>query len=202
MNKKLIPIIVSSLSLALANAPLAQADKAKRYYDTQYNPQHDSQQANQHYSYQQENENIDYAKVVSAKPIYETVSYSEPYEECRYEERTVRRHGDSNTAVILGSLIGGAIGNKLGHNKSNKRVGAVAGAILGGSIAKDIHHNKEGYRRVRNEKVCSTAYQVSYKEEVTGYDVAYKYRGVTYYTKTNEHPGKQIRVAVSVRPLI
>lgn len=187
MKKKLLPILISSLGLSLITAPVAQADKAKRNY-------------NQHYG-QHQSERIDYAKVVNVKPIYETVSYSEPYEECHYEERRVRNHRDSNTAIILGSLIGGAIGNELGHNKSNKRVGAVAGAVLGGSIARDIDRSKRGYR-VRNEKVCTTAYQVKYKEELTAYDVAYKYRGMTYYTTMDEHPGKRIRVAVSVRPVI
>jgi uncharacterized protein YcfJ len=197
MNKKLITLIVFTLGLTLANASIAQAEKAKRHFEPNYDPQ----QTKQHYP-QQANENIGSARVVNIKPIYETVSYSEPYEECRYEERTIRRHRDSNTALILGSLIGGAIGNELGHNKTNKRVGTVAGAILGGSIAKDIHRNKNRYRQVRNEKVCITAYEISYKEEVTGYDVAYEYHGVTYYTTTDEHPGKRIRVAVNVRPLI
>ncbi|MGH1441176.1 MAG: glycine zipper 2TM domain-containing protein [Cellvibrionaceae bacterium] len=185
MNKKLIPIIVSSLGLTLAAVPFAQAEKSKRHY----------QDYNNDY-----NETVDYAKVVNVKPIYETVEYSEPYKECHYEERVVRKRRGSDTAIILGSLIGGAIGNELGHNKSNKRVGTVAGAILGGSIAKDIHRSKRGYH-VRDEKVCTTAYQVNYKEELRGYDVAYKYRGKTYYTTMDQHPGKKIRVAVSVRPL-
>jgi len=203
MNKKLIPIIISSLGLTFTNAPIAQAEQAKRHFQSQYNQQNSHQQGSyQQGSYQQGNEKTAYAKVVNVKPIYETVSYSEPYEQCRYEERTVSRHRNSNTAIILGSLIGGAIGNELGHNKSNKRVGTVAGAILGGSIAKDIQRNKHGYQQVRNEKICTTAYEVNYKQEVTGYDVAYKYHGVTYYTTTDQHPGKRIRVAVSVRPLI
>jgi len=185
MNKKLIPIFVASLGLTLAMTPLAQAEKSKRYYQS-----HESQHS----------ETIDFAKVITVKPIYETVSYSEPYKECHYEERSVRRHRDSSTAIILGSLIGGAIGNELGHRKSNKRIHTVAGAILGGSIAKDIDRSKRGYH-VRNERVCTTSYQVNYKEEVTGYDVAYKYRGITYHTSMEQHPGKKIRVAVSVRPL-
>ncbi|MGH1485149.1 MAG: glycine zipper 2TM domain-containing protein [Cellvibrionaceae bacterium] len=146
------------------------------------------------------NKNIEFAKVTNVSPIYETVSYKEPQRECHYEDRTVRRKG-SNTSVIIGSIIGGAIGNELGHNKSNKKVGTVVGAVLGGSIANDISKNKRGYDTV-SERICTTTHHVSYEERVTGYNVAYKYRGNTYYTTTNEHPGKRIRVAVTVRPLV
>lgn len=147
-----------------------------------------------------DNRHIDYARVVNVEPIYETISYKEPHRECYYEKRRVQRK-DSHTAVIVGSLIGGAIGNELGHNKSNKKVGAVAGALLGGSIAHDIHRNKHGHRTVK-ERVCTTSYDVSYKEHITGYSVKYKYHGHIYSTTMDEHPGKRIRVAVKVRPLI
>jgi uncharacterized protein YcfJ len=146
-------------------------------------------------------DHIDFAKVVDVQPIYETVSYNEPHRQCHYEQRVVRHNNGSKTGVILGSLIGGAIGHELGHNKSNKKVGAVAGAILGGSIAKDLQHNKHGYHTTRNERVCTTSHEVRYKQELSGYNVAYKYRGRTFHTTMGQHPGDRIRVAVSVRPL-
>ncbi len=145
---------------------------------------------------------MDYARVINVSPIYETVSYSEPYQECHYEERLIKDKRDSTTAIIVGSLIGGAIGNELGHNKSNKRVGAFAGAVLGGSIARDIDRRKQGGYKVKTEKVCSTRYKDAYHEELTGYDVTYQYRNLTYYTTMDEHPGKRIRVAVNVQPLL
>jgi uncharacterized protein YcfJ len=148
-------------------------------------------------------EHIDFAKVVDVQPLYETVSYEEPYQQCHYEQRVVRHGGhDSKTGVILGSIIGGAIGHELGHNKSNKKVGAVAGALLGGSIAKDLQHNKRhGYHTTKNERICTTSHEVRYKQELNGYNVTYKYRGKTYYTTMDQHPGNRIRVAVNVRPL-
>ncbi|MEO0443006.1 MAG: glycine zipper 2TM domain-containing protein [Pseudomonadota bacterium] len=144
---------------------------------------------------------IDYARVISVDPIYDSVSYKEPYQSCHYEDRVLRQASGSKTPVIIGGLIGGAIGNKLGHNKSNKRVGAVAGAILGGSIAADIHRNKHHGHAVRSERICHTAYEVRYKQAISGYNVAYKYRGRTYFTTRHQHPGDRIKVAVSVRPV-
>jgi len=147
----------------------------------------------------------DYAKVTYVEPIYESVSYSEPHRKCHFEERAVhRRHQSSATPKILGALVGGAIGNELGHNKSNKRVGAVAGAILGGSIASDLQRNNHRHRHngyTKTEKVCHTSHKVRHRQELTGYEVNYKYRGRSYNTIMDEHPGDRLRVTVDVRPI-
>lgn len=174
MNKLLLPLCMSGLMMT--NAAMAEDD----YY----------------HSY----EHTDVAKVVNVEPLYETISYSEPQRECHYEQHVVRHHSGSKTPIIIGSLIGGAIGNELGHNKSNKKVGAVAGAILGGSIASDLNRKDRGYHTKR-ERVCTTTERVRYKEELTGYNVTYKYRGKQFHTTMDRHPGERIRVAVSVRPL-
>ena len=141
----------------------------------------------------------DFAKVTDVRPLYETVSYREPHRECHYEERHVKGHR-SSTPQILGALIGGAIGNELGHKKSNKRVGAVAGAILGGSIASDIGRNQRHSGYTKTEKVCNVSHTVRQQQQLTGYNVSYKYHGRHYQTVMDNHPGKRIRVAVDVRP--
>lgn len=108
----------------------------------------------------------DYAKVTDVSPIYEAVAIRRPHRECHTEERVVRnnRH-HSYTPNILGALIGGAIGNELGHNKSNKRVGAVAGAILGGSIASDLNRsNRHQGHHTKTKKVCSTSHTIRHKK--------------------------------------
>lgn len=142
---------------------------------------------------------IDFAKVIHVDPIYKTVQHKQPQRHCYYQDR-VSHHKGSHTPIIIGSLIGGAIGNELGHNNSNKKVGAVAGAILGGSIAKDISQHRRQHHH-SSRQICDTTYQVSYKEQISGYNVAYKYRGRTFHTRMKQHPGKRIKVAVSVQPL-
>jgi uncharacterized protein YcfJ len=149
-----------------------------------------------------------YARVTQVTPIYETYTIREPYRECHLEERTTelgkyRHRNTSTTPTIIGALIGGAIGNELGHNKSNKRVGTVAGAILGGSIANDLkqqpRHRHHNY--TTTEKVCTTHHNVRHEKQVTGYDVNYKYHGQLYSTVMNTRPGDKIRVAVDVTPI-
>lgn len=158
-----------------------------------------------------------YAKVTSVTPIYETLTVKEPYEKCHLEKTLVKqpkrhhqREYSSATPTIIGALIGGAIGNELGHNKSNKRVGAVAGAILGGSIANDLKHRSPSHHshndrrhtsRYVTEEVCETHYDIRHEKQLSAYDVNYAYDGQIYTTVMDTHPGKRIRVAVDVTPI-
>lgn len=70
------------------------------------------------------------APVIESRAIYEVVEISTPQEQCWEEEAAVDCHSNgrgSNTPILVSTIIGGAIGNAVGHNKSNKRIGAVLG---------------------------------------------------------------------------
>lgn len=148
----------------------------------------------------------DYAKVSSVEPIYQTVSHRVPIEQCRIETVRVRhdRGYQSSTGTIVGGIVGAAIGNRLGHKKRNKQVGAIAGAILGASIGSDIsaknRHHTDSRSEYRDVERCSTYYETEQEQRLVGYDVAYRYHGRTHHTRTDRHPGKRIRVSVTVRP--
>ncbi len=153
------------------------------------------------------NNYTDFARVTHVEPVYRTVALRTPERQCWTETVAYERDNGgyrSHTAPIIGGLIGGAIGNELGHHKRNKQVGAVAGAILGASIARDLGHRKhENYTSTeyRDEERCEVRENVSYQEKITGYKVSYKYRGHTYHTRMDHHPGKKIKVAVNVTPV-
>lgn len=174
MNKK---IIVSIICIGLFSTSAFAGHKSKHYKKKHHHSQYESF--------------YDYAKVKSVTPIVETIEHRTPTQ-CHYESK--RRHR-SATPAILGSIIGAAIGNELGHKKSNKRVGAVAGGILGGAIGADI-----GRKHRAGGEYCDH-YQVDYEEVVVGYDVSYRYRGQTYYTTTNEHPGRRIQIRLKFEPV-
>lgn len=151
----------------------------------------------------------DRARVVSSVPVYETVAYEVPVEECRTERVAYPRGGHqraSATGPILGAIIGGALGNAVGHKKRNKQVGTVVGAVLGGSIGADIarRHRDSPYRgqqvTYRNEQVCSVVNEVREEERLSGYDVTYVYGGQTYNTVMPHDPGRSLRVRVRVSP--
>lgn len=145
------------------------------------------------------------ADVIAVSPRYETITYSEPREECRMERvaYTDRKH-KSSTPKIVGALIGGALGNALGAKRPNKQVGAVVGGLLGYSIGKDVaRHNRHhtGEVRYRQEEVCEVYYDRREEQQLSGYDVTYEYGGKTYQALLDEHPGKTMRVKVRVRPV-
>lgn len=147
----------------------------------------------------------DHAEVVSVEPIYETVSYAIPHEQC-YDERVAVHYGRSHrsaTAPIFGAIIGGAIGNAVGHHKRNKQVGTVIGALLGGSIGADIawqNRYRHGPVSYRTEQVCTVVNEFQEEERLAGYRVRYRYAGKTYTTRMNRDPGDRLRVRVRVTP--
>lgn len=150
----------------------------------------------------------DEADVLSSTPIYRVVEITSPQRECWEEEvaRVDRRYERNNSATptILGAVIGGALGNAVGHNKSNKRVGTVVGAVLGGSVGSDIGRNN----RDRGEVVtydtverCETVSNTREEEKLVGYDVRYSYNGFENTVRMDRDPGETIRVRVDVDPV-
>jgi uncharacterized protein YcfJ len=148
----------------------------------------------------------DRARVVSVEPLYETVSYEVPRQECRMEEVRHVRSGShrSYTAPIVGAIVGGAIGNAVGHKKRNKQIGTVVGAVLGGSIGADIarrgHHHGHGTEYAL-ERVCRTVSDWHDEQRLLGYRVTYRYAGETYVTQLDEAPGSSLPVRVQVTPV-
>ncbi len=154
-----------------------------------------------HYSGKHGNVSYDYAKVIKAEPIYETVSRTIPHQQCWHETvRYQEGHSNSPTGAILGGLIGAAIGNEVGHRKRNKQVGAVAGALLGASVGHDLGR-REGHSRYGTEQRCETIHDTVYEQQLTGYQVTYKYKGKRYSLWTDRHPGDRIKVETTVRPI-
>ena len=183
MNKTLL---TSCLLIGCIALP-AQAGH-KNNYQTDYQNQN-----TQHF--------YDFARVSSAQPIVETIQRRAPVQ-CNYSSYPTNHYPQeqrrSATSALLGGLIGAAIGNELGHKKSNKRVGAVAGGLLGASIGSDLNKRSPRY----NQPACKNQYDVEYHDQVVGYNVQYRYKGNTYYTQTREHPGKRLQLKLRFEPVI
>lgn len=153
----------------------------------------------------------DVARVVSVDPIIEYVDepvsrevcWNEPVEryepEYRYQRSTANHRAG---ATMLGAIIGGALGNTVGHG-DGRRAATIAGAVIGGAIAHDASHRGRyrdvGGRYVQaQEQRCDTRTEYQPQERVVGYDVSYDYNGRIYRTRSDHHPGDTIRVAVQV----
>ena len=151
--------------------------------------------------------NYEYAQVVASQPVYRVVEVSTPQEQCFEEQIAINSYDGSNqsrTPLLVSTIIGGAIGNALGHNKSNQQVGAVLGAMLGHSIGRDIirHNNQPEGVEYQTVQRCNTVYQQHEEERLVAYDVTYLYNGEEYSVRTDSDPGDQIRIRISVQPVL
>lgn len=169
----------------------------------------------------------DVATVVSATPIYDRVAT--PRRECwteqvaAYEEQRVRRpqyneaqyeaRESSGGGALLGAIIGGAIGRQFGNSSGGRDRGTAAGAVIGGLIGNDIERgsNSGGYTRTsrdayevhrvpvtRDVQRCQTVQDA--REEISGYDVVYRFNGREYNTRLSYDPGPTLPIEVNVRP--
>lgn len=138
-----------------------------------------------------------YADVLRVDPLYETIRYTEPQEEC-YDQDVVRREGGGAGGAVLGAIIGAAIGNQIGSG-DGRRAATAAGAIAGGAIG---HNAQRNNRReyASTERRCRLIEVEREERRVAGYDVEYRYRGENYLTRMDYDPGDKMRVRVTVAP--
>lgn len=152
-----------------------------------------------------ENVSYSYADVLRVDPVYHTAYIREPREECFDEPVTYRERsgGDPTGGTVLGAIIGGAIGNKVGKGDGRKAA-TVAGAIVGGSIGRDIDKNNgSGPDRVYSgsRERCRIVEVESERREISGYDVEYRYRGDMYMSRLSFDPGRRLRIRVAISPV-
>lgn len=153
----------------------------------------------------------DNARVRSAEPQYENVSV--PRNECTshwIQERGGRHGGERHErnlgGAIIGGLAGGIIGNQVGGGKGKEAataLGAVIGAVTGERLDNrddrgyyDGGHHEPAQREVKR---CRTVYDS--QTRLTGYRVAYEYRGQQFTTFMRSNPGSSLAVRVSVDPV-
>jgi len=149
----------------------------------------------------------DSAKVIKVKPIYETIEVNEPETDC-WNERVYHpkhsRHNRNYGGMITGGIIGGLAGHQVGrgHGKDVATVvGTILGAAIGDNIVHDSYRPRHHHRHGHIERRCETIDNYTSRKELVGYRVKYRYKGHTYWTRTDEHPGDYIQVQVDVQPL-
>ncbi len=142
----------------------------------------------------------DYAKVVAANPVYETVRYPVDEQVC-WEERAWRQQSHSAVPTILGAIVGGVVGHQFGGGHGKTAL-TVAGAAIGGSIGHQAAHNHNPggqYPVVQNR--CEIQRSWRTEERISAWDVTYNYHGNIYHARMLEEPGRKIRVRVQVEPV-
>lgn len=148
----------------------------------------------------------DYAQVLSSRPIYRQVQVSQPRQECWDERVAYRepRYYGPGPGTLIGGILGGVIGNQFGGG-NGRAVATAAGAVIGASVGAQQDAYAYGRRgdveRVGYQQRCRTIDDVSYRNQVDGYDVTYRYHGHVYRTQLPYDPGDRLAVDVDVRPV-
>jgi uncharacterized protein YcfJ len=157
-----------------------------------------------------------YARVVDVDPIVRHVRVTVPkrecwtetrYEEVSYTENTGPRPRGSAGAMILGGIIGAAVGNQIGSG-DGRRAATVAGAVIGSAIGHDVGDKRSGGRNERvvtesrpyDAERCEVRYDEEFEDRIEGYRVTYEYNGIRQTTQLPYDPGDRIRVRVDVHP--
>jgi len=205
--------------LAVTTLALAIAAAAGSASAATYNSGYDRYNNNGYASGYDDAPRSDVAQVTNVSPILEDVR-TEPRQECwnepapRYGDNGYSNNGYSNGqsrasnvgGTVLGAIIGGALGNQVGKG-DGRTAATIAGAVAGGAIGHGVARRNDGNQTqaygsqggtVQRCRTVSDGYRP--EPRVVGYDVTYRYAGQTYHTTTPYHPGKTLRVAVSVRP--
>ena len=180
--------VVAALLVALAAQP-ALADRYKGYYSPR-----PVRVAPERYA----DPGVVYVPVLSADPIVRHVTVTTPREEC-WDETVYREKPKGTGAIIAGGILGGIFGHQFGSGHGNDAA-TVAGAVVGSAVANHVvQTNYEAYPQTVQR--CETRSEMHQEERIEGYNVTYEYGGQRYMTRMREHPGNEIAVRVSVRPV-
>ena len=164
---------------------------------------------NKHYANNSIGQHYDYAKVIKVNPIYREVRVSTPVREC-WNEPAVHSsgrysHPKSAGGMAVGGILGGVIGHQVGKGQG-KKLATALGAIIGAGIGHDAVNghvqSSQGHSYVEYLEQCEVHHQVSYDEVIEGYDVTYRYQGERHHIEMPYHPGKRIKLRISITPEI
>ncbi len=135
---------------------------------------------------------INYARVTYVEPIYRYVTIRKPKRHCSYVKgpRHQNRHRQARRFVSGESYRG---------NRNSRRESRISTGTQG---LRGNRHNQvlSSGRHHKPRRHCVTTRVAHRERRFDGYNVTYVYRGNTYQTRTDHHPGDRIRVKVEVRP--
>ncbi len=147
---------------------------------------------------------------------------SRTVETVQYQAPPAASSSNTGAGAILGAIIGGVVGHQFGNSSGGRDRGTAAGAVVGGLIGNSIettNRTASGNAPVyagnvqtavvatepaaagtRSVERCRTVSDT--REQVSGYNVTYRYGSQTYTTRLPYDPGQTLKVRVNVAPEI
>ena len=142
---------------------------------------------------------VDSAAVTSVEKVFKQYRVDEPYQEC-YIKESVQSGDGSATNELMGAVLGGAIGNKLGDG-DGKDAMTIFGAFLGASLANDAE-KANGTGTVVSQEVCENKVRQVIEKRLSHYRVTVDYDGREVSFSSKKRPYDDvIKVEVSVEGL-
>ena len=139
---------------------------------------------------------------------------SQGYVEAGYRQPAPSGERTVGAGTVLGAIIGGVVGHQFGRSSGGRDVGTGVGIVAGGLIGNQIENSAPSGQpayaagpaparvdyipETRTVQRCKTVYDG--RDEVTGYNVAYRYQGRDYTTRMAYDPGPTMRVQVNLAP--
>jgi len=140
-----------------------------------------------------------YARVLSVEPVYRY--FKEPVRDHSCVQYEPGRAGyNSHTATVLGAVIGGALGHRIGDSHGDPKVAAVAGGLLGASLGRDMDRRANYHRGLRVEGPCRVQHREETRRQLVEYKVSYRYNGEVHLARMDYDPGEWVKLDVNVTP--
>lgn len=141
----------------------------------------------------------DRARVVATTPVYQQIN--EPRRECYTEYQSYSspsyRNSNNTGGAVLGAIVGGLVGSTVG--KGNGKVAAAAvGAATGAVVGDRWNDRGDRYTTTETRPVETCRMVDNFRQEITAYDVTYRYQGKEFTTRLPYNPGEWLDVNVSV----
>lgn len=102
--------------------------------------------------------------------------------------------------TVIGGITGALIGSQIGSGRGRDAaaaVGAVTGALVGSRMSGNAQEQGSYNYNTQPVQRCRQVYD-SYRQEISGYSVTYRYRGRDITTTLPYDPGPTVRIGVGV----
>ena len=151
----------------------------------------------------------EYIPVLSTTPVINQQAYTVQRPVCNivsepvYQTQPVYQQyrNPDQSAPVVGMILGAAIGAMIpgGSQALNAVVGGTTGYMLGeGSRNSNVYIGQQtgvvGYRNFQN---CYNSSETLYRDVIIGYNVTYRYNGITKTVTLPQNPGPYIRIVTS-----
>ena len=151
------------------------------------------------HEYRDKRDAANYGRVLDVEPVYRY--YKEPVNarSCLQYDHG-RPTYTSHTATVLGAVIGGALGHRIGDSHGDPTAAAVAGGLLGASVGRDIDRRASDNRALLVEGPCRVGRSEQTRRQLVEYRVRYRYNGEVHVARMDYHPGDWVKLDVDVTP--